>query len=162
MKLTTIYRDCRGRIIDLIGLDAEERQLVQTLLDRAESHPDWNDFSNFWMANVGEFYKKRGLDRRTVTKLPAFLIGQDLASRIAIAAGFVRVPDYRDDLQDLIRTRYRTQREFCEATGLSEDMLSHVLSKRKHLAIDTLAEALEKVGYKLNIVPIVPPSNTAA
>jgi hypothetical protein len=31
-------------------------------------------------------------------------------------------------------------------------MLSHVLSKRKHLAIDTLADALARVGYSIHIV----------
>jgi hypothetical protein len=50
--------------------------------------------------------------------------------------------------------RFKTRREFCEATGLSEDMLSHVLARRKHLAIDTLSSALEKVGYTLHIGPL--------
>ncbi len=36
-------------------------------------------------------------------------------------------------------------------------MLSHVLAKRKHLAIQTLAEALEKVGYGLHIAPLPDP-----
>lgn len=34
-------------------------------------------------------------------------------------------------------------------------MLSHVLAKRKHLAVDTLADALAKIGYMLRIVPRV-------
>jgi len=40
-----------------------------------------------------------------------------------------------------------------EATGLSEDMLSHVFAGRKHLAIDTLEESLHRIGYALHIVP---------
>ena len=66
----------------------------------------------------------------------------------------MRRSDYRDDLEQLILTKFRSRREFCEATGLAEDMLSHVLAKRKNLAIDTLTEALEKVGYTIHIVPL--------
>ena len=40
------------------------------------------------------------------------------------------------------------------ATGLTEDMLSHVLAGRKHLAIETLSEALQKIGFSLRIVPV--------
>jgi len=64
--------------------------------------------------------------------------------------------DYRDELELLIVTRFRTRREFCAATGLSEDMLSHVLARRKHMAIDTLTEALARTGFRLTIVPLVP------
>jgi len=83
-----------------------------------------------------------------------YRLAQDLDSRLAISEGLARPPDYRDDLADLIRTRFRTRREFCEATGVSEDMLSHVLAKRKHLAIDTLTEALGRIGYTLHIAPL--------
>lgn len=53
----------------------------------------------------------------------------------------------------MIRTHFHTRREFCEATGISEDMLSHVLAGRKHLAIDTLSQALARIGYRLQITP---------
>lgn len=79
-----------------------------------------------------------------------YRIAADLSSRLALA----RMPDYRDELDDLIRSRFRTRRAFCQATGLTEDMLSHVLAKRKQLAIDTLATALAKVGFALKIVPM--------
>jgi hypothetical protein len=36
---------------------------------------------------------------------------------------------------------------------LAEDLISHVLARRKHLAIDTLTEALDKIGYRLEIRP---------
>jgi len=38
-----------------------------------------------------------------------------------------RLPDYRDELEELIRTRFPSQQAFCQATGLSEDMLQPVL-----------------------------------
>lgn len=71
-----------------------------------------------------------------------------------VAAGLARPSDYRDELETLIQSKFRTRRGFCQATGLSEDMLSHVLAKRKNLAVDTLAEALGKIGYALHIVPV--------
>ncbi|HUY89109.1 MAG TPA: hypothetical protein VMV10_10270 [Pirellulales bacterium] len=147
------YVDLDGCRLQLATLDTQERELVQELKARAESHPDWNDYSNFWMAKVGDFYKARGLTRKETIGTVPYRIGQDLCSRIGIKAGLVRPSDYRDELEGLIRTRFRTRREFCEATGLAEDMLSHVLAKRKHLAVDTLAEALAKIGYTLHIVP---------
>jgi hypothetical protein len=81
-------------------------------------------------------------------------VAQDIGSRLGIAQGKMRQSDYRDELEQLILTRFKTRREFCEATGLSEDMLSHVLARRKHLAVDTLYSALEKVGYTLHITPL--------
>ena len=147
------YVDLDGCCFSFALLDAQEKGLVQELEARAKSHPDWNDYSNFWMTKVGEFYKARGLSRKETIDTIPYRIGQDLCSRIGIKAGLVRPSDYRDELEGLIRTKFRTQREFCEATGLAEDMLSHVLAKRKHLAVDTLADALAKIGYTLHIVP---------
>ncbi len=139
--------------MSLAALDADERVLLEKLQTRAESNSDWNDYSNYWMSVVADFYKARGLTRQeTITTIP-YRIGQDLGSRIGIKAGMVRPSDYRDELEGLIRTRFHSQREFCAATGLSEDMLSHVLARRKHLAVDTLADALAKIGYTLHIVP---------
>jgi hypothetical protein len=65
----------------------------------------------------------------------------------------MRFPDYRDQLADLIRTRFKSRRAFCKKTGLSETMLSHVLCGRKHLAVDTLMKALRRIGFQLRIVP---------
>ena len=97
---------------------------------------------------------KRGLERREVAQTAVWRIAGDLSSRIALEAGLVGPHDYRDELARLIRERFRTRREFCRATGISEDMLSHVLARRKHLAIDTLTEALAKIGYTLRIGPL--------
>ena len=82
--------------------------------------------------------------------------------RLAVAQGVARNPDYRDEIEELIRTRFKTRREFCEATGLSEDMLSHVLARRKHIAIDTLSEALSRIGCFLRIVPQPAPTGPQA
>ena len=73
---------------------------------------------------------------------------------LVLSAGLARASDYRDELEELVRSRFGTRRAFCEATGLSEDMVSHVLARRKHLAIDTLTEALGRIGCALHIVPL--------
>lgn len=148
------YQDLHEQDIALDGLTAAECSLVDRLQARAKSESDWNEFDNFWTAEVANFYRSEGLSRPEMRQTVPYRIGADLSSRLAIAAGLARMPDYRDELDDLIRSRFRTRRAFCQATGLSEDMLSHVMAKRKQLAIDTLATALAKVGYGLKIVPL--------
>ncbi|MEX0704496.1 MAG: hypothetical protein WD069_20510 [Planctomycetales bacterium] len=93
------------------------------------------------------------MSRKESARSALFRIAQDLDDRLAIAQGLARAPDYRDELAELIRERFKTRREFCRATGISEDMLSHVLAGRKHLAIDTLQQALARIGCTLRIVP---------
>jgi hypothetical protein len=156
MIRTKTYTTLDGEVISLANLDAQEQRLVSLLRKRARTHPDWTDFDNYWMKRVADFYDARGLSRKKSSQTPVFEIAQDLSSRLAIASGMTRLGDYRDELEEIIRTKFRTQREFCEATGLSEDMLSHVLRRRKHLAIDTLAEALHRIGYGLHIKPLPP------
>lgn len=147
------YVDLKGRAIPLTQLDADERRLVRHLQDRARRHPDWGMFDHYWMKTLAAFYDARGLSRRQSSRTAAFRIAQDLSGRLAIAAGMARPPDYRDELDEIIRTGFPSRRAFCEATGLSEDMLSHVLSGRKNLAIETLVQALDRIGYVLRIAP---------
>jgi hypothetical protein len=149
-------------MILLVDLDEDERKLFKRLKRRANTHRDWNDFENYWTKAVGDFYLDRGLSRKAVIQTSLWKIAQDLGSRIGIEQGMIRVPDYRDELVALIRERFKTRREFCNATGISEDMLSHVLARRKHLAIDTLEEALEKIGCTLRIVPLPTESTKAS
>jgi hypothetical protein len=137
----------------LASLDAGERRLVARLRRRARTHPDWCDFKNYWMAAVAAFYDARGLSRAASRRTAVYRIAQDLGSRLAVAAGLARPPDYRDQLEQLIRDRFPSRRAFCQAAGLSEDMLSHVLARRKDLSLETLARALERVGYRLQITP---------
>jgi hypothetical protein len=58
------------------------------------------------------------------------------ASPDGAPAGLVRSPDYRDDLADLIDTEFPSRRAFCQAMGISEDLLSHVLANRKNLSLN--------------------------
>jgi hypothetical protein len=135
-------------------LDKDEQRLVDDLKQFAKSNPNWAEFSNLQISKVGDFYKSRGLSRKEITKTPVWLIAQDIAERLHVAEGRARPSDYRDELEFFIATRFPTRRAFCEATGLSEDMLSHVLAKRKDFGIQTLSDALAKVGYAIHITPL--------
>jgi hypothetical protein len=147
------YVDLRGREFALADLDAEESQLVTNLLDRYHTSPAWNDFENYWTRAVAALYDGRGLARRESRQKAVYRLAQDLGNRLAIAAGLARAPDYRDELDEIVRTRFRTRRAFCEATGLAEDMLSHVLARRKHLSMEALTDALSRIGYAIHLVP---------
>ena len=144
----------RDRTIAIDSLDDQERAFVEQLQRRAKERPDWIDFDNFWMGEVKRFYADRGVPRTELPGTVGYQVAQALSSRLAIASGLAREPDYRDELADLIRRRFKTRREFCEATGLSEDMLSHVLARRKHLSIEALQQALGRIGCTLRITPV--------
>ena len=155
MNHADVYMDLKGRGVSLDELPAAEKKLIAELKSAAKKADDWSVFRNLWMARVSEFYAGQDLTRPQIRQTAGYRIGQDLASRLAIATGMARQPDYRDELESLIAQRFPTRRAFCEATGLTEDMLSHVLSKRKHLAINTLEDSLRRIGYSLHIAPTV-------
>jgi hypothetical protein len=155
MKTNDIYTDLKGKLWKLSELSSDEQDLLAELFEYAQQCGDWTNYRNHWMAEVNRFFATRGMNRQEMQQTAVYRIAQDVGSRMAVSAGVARTTDYRDELENIIRTRFRTRREFCEATGLSEDMLSHVLARRKHLAINTLSEALEKVGYTIHITPLV-------
>jgi len=135
-------------------LDQHERTLVEDVRALQELAKDIHPFCNEWMPRVAALYKDSGLTRRQITQTPTWRIAQDLNSRLMIRLGLASPPDYREELKNIIDERFPSQKAFCEATGISEDMLSHVLAHRKHLAIDTLSAALERIGYRLHIAPV--------
>lgn len=135
-------------------LDEEERKLLEDLQQFGEETTNWPEFSNYYIKKVGEFYKARGLSRKETVETPIWKIAEDICGRIQIAQGEALPSDYRDELELLVQTKFSSRREFCKATGLSEDMLSHVLAGRKNFRIDTLTDALAKIGYTLHIAPL--------
>jgi hypothetical protein len=143
------YTDSNSRQIQLSGLDAQERRLVDVLKQMAEVSRVPSSFDAFWMREVSAFYELRKFSRKEIQQTVVYRIGQDLSQQLAIRLGVARQPDYRDRLEELIRTQFRSRREFCQATGLSEDMLSHVLARRKHLSVEALEQALGRIGYEL-------------
>jgi hypothetical protein len=126
MKKNDIYIDLDGNEIFLANLDEEA---------------------------VREFYKARGTTGKQIVKLIPYRIVQDLSGRIAVATGMARYGDYRDELKELIRKHFPSDRAFCKATGISPTMLSHVLAGRKQLSLGALTTALERIEYELRFLP---------
>jgi hypothetical protein len=148
------YVDMDGHELSLVHLDAEERNLVRRLIRRAKQHPDWNDFDSFWSRVVQGFYMARNVPGNVMVHTTVYRIAIDLSGKLGIASGFVRRDDYLSDLEKIIRDRFEDRnRAFCKAAGLSEDMLSHVLAGRKDFSLQSLAHALDKIGYCLRILP---------
>jgi hypothetical protein len=154
MKQNDVYVDLDGNQIILANLDREERALVARLRRRTATNPTWDAFDNYWTSAVATFYESRGLSRRAATRTPVWRIAQDLSSRLGITQGMIEPDDYRDELETLIRDNFPSRRAFCQATGLSEDMLSHVLAGRKDLSLSALEQALTRIGYTLRILPM--------
>jgi hypothetical protein len=150
------YVDLYGYRIALDGLDAEERALLARLRRRAQAKPAWCDFRNFAIGAVGAFYDARGVSRKESNQSPVFRIALDLSSRLGIAEGKIRTPDaadYRDQLEQLV-LHFPSRAAFCKATGISRDMLSHVLAGRKDLSLEKLTKALARIGYRVAIAPV--------
>jgi hypothetical protein len=156
MRQANVYVDLDGREICLGHLDAEEQKLLARIRRRARTNPDWDAFDNYWTKAVGEFYDARGVPRTESRESVVYRVAQDLSSRLGIASGLVSPDDYLGDLEELIRAKFPTRRAFCKATGISEDMLSHVLAGRKELSLGALTTALGRIGYKLRIRPAAP------
>jgi hypothetical protein len=154
MRQPSVYVDLDGREICLGHLDAGERKLLARLYRRARTAPDWDAFDNYAFRAVGEFHDARGVPRTVSREGVLFRVALDLSSRIAVGSGLARAGDYLDELEELIRTKYPTRRAFCKATGISEDMLSHVLAGRKDLSLEALTRALGRIGYALHIRPV--------
>src|SRR5262245_33509545 len=148
-----VYVGLDGIAYFLNRLDAEERRLFGACARLARRKPDWGKYGNYWLPKVDALYSARGLSRREIIKTPVYQIAQDMQSRLTIEQDWAAPADYRAELRDLIETQFHTRREFCKATGLSEDMVSHVLAGRKNLSLETLGRALKRIGYRLRIAP---------
>lgn len=155
------YVDLEGAEWELSLLSADERRLLSELQKKAvvcEQSTDmatqrWCDFDNYWMPKVLAFYKSRKLTRKQTMRTAIFQIAHDMSGRLAIALGLARKADYRDRLLEIIETEFKTRREFCEKSGLPEDMLSHFLAGRKELSMGSLTQALDRIGYTIRFVP---------
>lgn len=151
-----VYVDLDGNAFSMRDLDNEELRVLRSCMRCYQKNPDWGEYHNYWHPKVDELYSARRLSPRQIVDTAVYKIAQDLGLRLMVKQGLARPTDYRDELEDLITDKFSSRREFCKATGLSEDMLSHVLAGRKHLAINTLADALERIGYRIRIVPSMP------
>ena len=154
MSRANVYVDLDGNEICLEHLDADERKLLAGIRRRARVNPDWDAFDNYWTNAVPAFYQSRGLARKAVARTVLWRVAEDLSGRLAVASGMARFGDCRDELEELVREKFPSERAFCKATGLSEDMLRHVLAGGKEISLEALGKALERIGYGLRIVPV--------
>ena len=149
------YQTLSRETFDLTDLSRNERELLTELEAKQASSVSFQEYANEWMPRVAKFYEEQNLTRKQIVQMVVWKIVKDLGSRLMIRLKDCLPPhDYRDDLDHLIREHFPTRKAFCDATGIAEDMLSHVLSRRKHLSIDTLAEALSRIGYRIQISPV--------
>jgi hypothetical protein len=153
MKRNT-YTTLHGYDLDLASLSPEESSIFVAAHKAYVDSPDWLDFKQKWLNEVVNYYDRHKVSRRETVQKPLYKAVQDLGSRLMVNAGYARMPDYRQQLLSIIETKFDTRREFCEAAGVTEDMLSHVLKGRKDLSIGALEELLGKIGYGLSLVPI--------
>ena len=103
------YTDLRGQTYDLAALDREELALfhqLQTDADKLDSAAYWNHST----ACVSQLLSARGLSRTEMLRTPLYRLAQDLGSRQEVQRGEARTPDYRDDLEQIIREKFKTQR----------------------------------------------------
>lgn len=138
----------------IVVLDEEERKLIDALQRHGDKTKGWIEYRNYYIKKVGKFYENRGLSKQEVVETAVWKIAEGICGRLQVAAGEAEESDYRDELELLIQTKFGSRREFCNATGLSEDMLSHVLAGRKNFSIDKLGDALAKIGYTFHISPL--------
>jgi hypothetical protein len=168
---TSTYVDLDGHEWNLKELDAQERRLFTDLRRFAEACrfgetgsdlQRWCDFDNYRLPKILAIYEPRGFTRKQITRSALFQLSEDLSGRLGIALGLARNPNYRDSIQRIVTDQFKSRRAFCEATGLSEDMLSHVLAGRKDLSIGTLTKALDRIGYMIQFVPRDPQAKPSA
>jgi hypothetical protein len=147
------YVTLDGDELTLAKLDSQERRLVTRMRRLAKRNPGWDEFDNFALNGVQAFYEARGVPRKSIRQRIPFQIAIDLSARLGIAQGFIRPPDYLDQLEDLVLNHFPSRKAFCQASGISPTMLSHVLAGRKDLSLESLSKALERIGYRLRFVP---------
>lgn len=161
--------DLDGNVWDLNDLDVDERRLFAEIRKQARRYETadgdalkrWCDFDNSWMPKVQAFYVARGVKPKRTTYAPVFQLAHDVSGRLSLALGLTREADYRDYLLEIIADQFRSRRAFCKATGISEDMLSHVLAGRKDLSVEALTKALARIGYTIRFEPRASTSKSA-
>src|SRR6266446_8981690 len=114
MNAPQSYTTLDGDTFVVAAFDRQERQAFDALVEYFVQDPDWNDFANFWPTKVVALYDKRGLERGETIRKDLFQIAQDMEGRLGIKQGKIAPDDgdYREELADLIRSRFGTCRAF--------------------------------------------------
>lgn len=144
------YRTLTGRAFDLHALPKKERAALAEVEAIYRGHPDWTEFARTWPFVL----RKRVWGRRKVpVGSPLYRVCQDMEVRLGVAQGQVAPPDYRDHLADLIEEKFGSRYAFCQAAGIDQGNLSHVLAGRKDFSLDALKKVLHLLDMQLDLVP---------
>ena len=145
------YRTITGRSVDLRMLSSQEKRLFAILVEKYETKPDWEQFSDSWQRTLRSVLSK--LPPKERTGHPLYKIAQDLEMRLGIAQGVVAEPDYRDYLVDRIKEKYGSRYRFCKETGIPEAFVSQVLSGKKDFSVAMLRRAAKALDLGLALLP---------
>jgi hypothetical protein len=152
MPAVSVYQCSDGREWNLHVLDDEEREVLAELKACAEANPDPTTaaYRNFYIKRLGSFYRQRGLTRRDTTKTPLWVIAQDLYGLMLVEAGIARDDtDFRSELDADIHEQFGSREAFCQATGLSKERLSELLSGSISSCECSLSGALARIDNAL-------------
>ena len=59
--------------------------------------------------------------------------------------------DYRDDLEVIIKKKFKNQTQFANEVGISRSYVSKIFSKHRHLSMELFLFILDELGYKLKL-----------
>ncbi len=144
-----IYTTLENEKYNRDQLPSAHKAFLAKVLRYYNQRPSWDKFADFWLAKGNELWG--GIKGKELLELPIYKICQDLEARLGIEQGYTRQRDLRDELEELVKSNFQSQYQFCRATGIDQGFLSNVLKKRKEFSISKLESALHKVGYKLTI-----------
>jgi hypothetical protein len=139
------YPTITGRKLDLAGLGKTELDFLAAVKALFDRRLEWSDFSRWWTSKLLE----AGLTSKSVV----YRICQDLEARVGIMEGKVSLPDYRDQLADLIEERHGSLERFCEETGIDPEHPGRVLSARPVPCARDLSRILDAMHLSLVVQP---------
>ncbi len=156
-----IYRTVGGEDVDLTKLDPSEREMLERLQRFALDHHNWDEYSTFWMRELGTLYDSRSIARSESAKSAVFQVAGDIGSRLAIQTDKVAPPTYLDQLTGPLGIFHMkcaaVHGYMCRDTGWSFDEWEAIQHGKPGVPIKTLTEGLRRLGYVLQIAKIPDP-----
>lgn len=138
------YRTLCNEVIDLASLSKIHREIYEKVKQAAEQDQEWTSFSNFWIEKAREL--------NIPTESAIFKIFQDMDSRVGIRQKLTRLPNWREELDRFIESRFKSRYEFCKIVGLDQGHLSSILNGKKNISIANLTRIFDKVGFRMIFV----------
>jgi len=148
-----VYQTLTGKMIILGQLSEKEKSVLIEIRAAYNRGTDWPKFANLWRGKVRHLYQNLPAKERASTVV--YLIGEDLEARLGVSQKYFRATDYRDELDELITTNFRSRYAFCRATALDQGFLSRLLHKSTHISVERLNRALLRIGWELRLSKVV-------